>query len=79
MSFVIGATSKREQRERGKAGEDQMFYHISSIKVGATGVHGLKHAHQLSAERVSYWAGVVVVVVFLTTTLVAIILSPSCV
>jgi hypothetical protein len=56
-----------------------MFYHISFVKVGATGVHGLKNARQLSAERVSYWAGVVVVVVFLTTTLVAIILSPSCV
>jgi hypothetical protein len=28
MSFVIGATGKRDERERGKAGEDQMFYHI---------------------------------------------------
>ena len=40
MSFVIGATGKGDKREHGKAGEDQIFYHISFVKVGTTGVHG---------------------------------------
>jgi hypothetical protein len=40
MSFVIGATGKRDERKRGKAGEDQMFYHISFVKVETAGAHG---------------------------------------
>jgi hypothetical protein len=40
MSLVIGATSKRDKRDSGNAGEDQIFHHVSIVKVGATGMHG---------------------------------------
>jgi hypothetical protein len=40
MPLVLGATDKRDKRKRSKAGENQIFDHISFIKVGATGAHG---------------------------------------
>ncbi len=63
----IGATGKGEKRKRGKAGVDQVFHHINGQVLLRV------------EQREFYGAVVVVVVVFLTTTLVATILSPSCV
>jgi hypothetical protein len=39
MSFVIGATGKRDESERGKAEEYQIFHHVSIVKVGAAEAH----------------------------------------
>ena len=77
MPLVIGATGKRDKRKRGKAGEDQIFYHTSVLKLAPL-ARTANGCTPVECRR-GYGAGVVVVVVFLTTTLVATILSPSCV
>jgi hypothetical protein len=77
MPFVVGAADKRDERKRGNAGEDQIFYHISVLKLAPL-ARTANGCAPVECRR-GYGAGVVVVVVFLTTTLVATILSPSCV
>jgi hypothetical protein len=76
MPLVIGATGERDERKRSKAGENQIFNHVSlrmAVRLACT----VKKPCTSIEYREGYGAGVVVVVVFLTMTLVAIILSPS--
>ena len=77
LPLVVGATGKRDKRKRGKTGEDQIFHYIGLLEL-APRTRTPKACAPVQ-HREGYGAGVVVVVVFLTMTLVAIILSPSCV
>ena len=77
MPFVVGATDKIDKRNRGQAGKKEIFNHVVCLKLVplACTVNVCRPVEY----RKGYGAGFVVVVVFLTTTLFATILSPSCV
>jgi hypothetical protein len=94
LPLVVGTTGKRNKRKRDKAGEDQIFNHISLMELALSAC--IANISTPVERRRDYGVVVVVVVflvsttgalvaslvdvvVFRTTTLVATILSPSCV